>query len=188
MRVEKRIGHARFGYPVRSTTVILRRGSDLCAGNPRARIAVGKPPGFATQPKGSLMTKSSPAVVVPAFAADALLDGSAVQFRLRNGGSGTAGSSAYIQACRALGAWGRGAGQANLVHALVHLGWASTSGARKTVQSAKSAAWVDHAVHVLTVGDNAAEALAGVVTALAEAGAPAELLEVVWATFTAEAA
>jgi hypothetical protein len=137
------------------------------------------------------MTKSSPAVavVVPAFAADALLDGSVVQFRLRNGGSGTAGSSAYIQATRALAGWAK-ADEAtrNLVHALVHLGWTSTSGARKTVSAATSAAWKGHAEHVLTVGDNAAEAVATVLTALAEAGAPAEVLEVVWATFTAKAA
>jgi len=133
------------------------------------------------------MTKSSPAIVIPAYAADALVADVALQFRLRNGGSGSAGSSAYIQATRALAAWGRGQGHAALVHALVHLGWTSTSGARKTVASSSSAAWkaVAEAGDILTIGEDAAEATARVVTALAEAGAPAELLDTVWATFTA---
>ena len=126
------------------------------------------------------MTKSiSPARVIVADVA--------TQFRLRNGGSGEPGSVAYIQATRALAAWARGQAQSPLVHALVHLGWCSTSGARKTVSSSSSAAWKAVAAEegLLTVGEDAAEATVRVLEALAEAGAPAELLEVVWATFTA---
>jgi hypothetical protein len=127
------------------------------------------------------MTKSiSPARVIVADVA--------TQFRLRNGGSGEPGSVAYIQATRALAAWARGAGVSPLVHALVHLGWCSTSGARKTVASSSSAAWkavVAADADILTVGEDAAEATVRVLEALAEAGAPAEVLEVVWATFTA---
>lgn len=122
---------------------------------------------------------SAPAAPVRVIAPDV-----AVQFRLRNGGSGEPGSVAYIQATRALAGWARGAGQSPLVHALVHLGWCSTSGARKTVAASSSKAW-KHAADLLTVGEDAAEAAVRVLEALAEAGAPAESLEVVWVTFTA---
>jgi hypothetical protein len=126
-------------------------------------------------------------ISTPAFDVSALAE-SAVQFRLRNGGTGSAGASAYLQATRALAGWAKvDADNRNLVHALVHLGWTSTSGARKTVSAASSAAWKDHAEHVLEVGSNAAEAVATVLEALQEAGAPAEVLATVWTTFTAEA-
>jgi hypothetical protein len=121
----------------------------------------------------------------PAFDVSALAE-SAVQFRLRNGGSGSAGSSAYIQATRALAGWARGQGQSPLVHALVHLGWTSTSGARKTVAASSSKAW-PHAATLLEVGEDAGEAVVRVLTALKEAGAPEEALATVWATFTATA-
>jgi len=130
------------------------------------------------------MTKSSPAIVVPAYAADALVPDVALQFRLRNGGSGSAGSSAYIQATRALASWARSAGHAPLVHALVHLGWTSTSGARANCSASSSKAWA-HAAPLLEVGKPAAPQVVAVLTALTEAGAPAEQVATVWATFTA---
>jgi hypothetical protein len=119
-----------------------------------------------------------------AFVVTALVEDVATQFRLRNGGSGSAGSTAYIQATRALAGWARGQGQSPLVHALVHLGWTSTSGARDTVAASSSKAW-GHAAEVLTVGENAAEAVVRVLEALTEAGAPAEHIATVWTTFTA---
>jgi hypothetical protein len=129
------------------------------------------------------MAKSS--VSTPAHDVSALAE-SAVQFRLRNGGSGSAGSSAYIQATRALAGWARGQGQSPLVHALVHLGWTSTSGARKTVAASSSKAW-KHAAEVLEVGEDADKAVVRVLEALLEAGAPAEQVATVWTTFTATA-
>lgn len=122
-------------------------------------------------------------VSTPAFDVSALAE-SAVQFRLRNGGSGSVGSSAYIQATRSLASWARGQGQSPLVHALVHLGWTTTSGARKTVAASSSKAW-EHAKELLEVGEDSAEAVVRVLTALREAGAPAEQVDTVWATFTA---
>lgn len=114
----------------------------------------------------------------------------ATQFRLRNGGSGSAGSSAYIQATRALAAWAR-ADEANkaLVHALVHLGWCSTSGARAVAKAASSAAFKGSGDNIVIGKDapSAAEQVTRVLEALAEAGAPTEQVETVWATFTATA-
>lgn len=122
-------------------------------------------------------------VSTPAFDVSALAE-SAKQFRTRNGDSGEPGSAAYIQATRALASWARGQGQAPLVHALVHLGWCSTSGARKSVASSSSKAW-GHAKDLLVVGEDAAEAVVRILTALREAGAPAEQVDTVWKTFTA---
>jgi hypothetical protein len=131
------------------------------------------------------MTKSI--VSTPAFV---IVPDVATQFRLRNGGSGEPGSVAYIQATRALAGWAK-TDETNkaLVHALVHLGWCSTSGARKTVSLSGSKAWAPTtglgARDVLTVGEDAAEAAVRVIQALAEAGAPVESLDVVRATFAA---
>jgi hypothetical protein len=126
------------------------------------------------------MTKSiSPARVIVADVS--------TQFRLR---AGDEGSHKYIPACRSLSAWARPT-EANkaLVHALVHLGWQSTSGARAKVLSSQSKAWAPTtglgARDVLEVGEDAAEAAVRVLGLLAEAGAPADMLEVVWDTFTA---
>ena len=105
------------------------------------------------------------------------------QYRLTSGGTGTAAASAYLQATRALAAWARPTGHAPLVHALVHLGWCSGSGARATVRAANSAAYKHGAPH-LVVGEAAGPQVVAVLTALLEAGAPAEQVATVWATFT----
>lgn len=107
------------------------------------------------------------------------------QFRLTSGGTGTPAASAYAQAIRALAAWARPAGHAGLVHALVHLGWTSGSGARAICRAASSAAFKHGEPH-LTVGAPAAPQVVAVLEALRDAGAPAEHVDLVWATFTGQ--
>ena len=111
---------------------------------------------------------------------------SGTQYRLTSGGTGTAQATAYLQATRALAAWARPAGHAGLVHALVHLGWTSGSGARAICRAANSAAFKAGAAH-LEVGKPAAAQVVAVLTALREAGAPEEQVATVWATFTGKA-
>lgn len=108
------------------------------------------------------------------------------QFRLTSGGTGTPAASAYAQAVRALAAWARPSGNGPLVHALVHLGWTSGSGARAICRAASSAAFKHGEPH-LEVGKPAAPQVVAVLTALTEAGAPAEQVATVWATFTGQA-
>lgn len=105
------------------------------------------------------------------------------QFRLTSGGTGTVAASTYAQAIRALAAWARPTGNAATVHALVHLGWCSGSGARSICKAASSAAF-KHAAEVLEVGAPAAPQVVSTLEALAAAGAPAELLATVWSTYT----
>lgn len=109
------------------------------------------------------------------------------QFRTVSGATGTPQATAYSQAIRGLSAWARPAGHAGLVHALVHLGWTSGSGARAICRSASSSAFKGGQAH-LEVGVAAAPQVVAVLTALAEAGAPAEQVATVWATFTGSAA
>lgn len=123
---------------------------------------------------------SSPAFVVSA------LPVSGAQFRTASGATGTPQATAYSQAVRGLAAWARPAGHAALVHALVHLGWTSGSGARAICRSASSAAFKAGAEH-LEVGVAAAPQVVRVLEALVEAGAPAEQVATVWATFTGKA-
>lgn len=125
------------------------------------------------------MAKSSPVVALVASA----LPVTGTQYRLTSGGTGTPAASAYLQATRALAAWARPAGHAGLVHALVHLGWCSGSGARAIVRAANSAAFKHGGVH-LEVGKPAAEQVVTILTALREAGAPEEQVATVWSTFT----
>jgi hypothetical protein len=133
------------------------------------------------------MTKSSPrSSVAPAFAV-ADLPETGTQFRLTSGGTGTAQATAYLQALRALAAWAKPAGHGPLVHALVHLGWTSGSGARAICRAASSAAWKNGGSH-LEAGAPAAPQVVATMLALKEAGAPAEHLDTVWATFTGAAA
>ena len=114
-----------------------------------------------------------------------LLPTTAQQFRHNNGGTGTTGAAAYTQAMRALTAWA-GTGDAKpYVHALVHLGWCSGSGARVICRASNSSAF-KHAASVLAVGSPAAPQVCAVLTRLAEMGAPAEALATVWATFTSK--
>lgn len=109
---------------------------------------------------------------------------SGVQFRHVSGGTGTAPATAYVQACRALATWSKGsADNSALVHALVHLGWHSGTGSRANVRASNSAAW-KHAAPVLTVGKPAASQVVTTLKALVAAGAPAEQVAIVWATFT----
>lgn len=105
------------------------------------------------------------------------------QFRLTSGGTGTPQASAYQQAVRALAAWAKPTGHAPLVHALVHLGWCSGTGARAICRAASSAAFKHGHAH-LEVGAAAAPQVVAVLDALVEAGAPAEQVATVWATFT----
>ena len=105
------------------------------------------------------------------------------QFRLTSGGTGTPQASAYAQAIRALAAWAKPSGNAALVHALVHLGWTSGSGARAICRASSSAAFKHGQAH-LQVGSAAAPQVVAVLTALTEAGAPAEQIATVWSTFT----
>ncbi len=118
----------------------------------------------------------------------AALPATGTQYRHNSGGTGTVAGVAYVQACRALAAWARGTANAPTVHALVHLGWCSGTGARATVRAANSAAY-RHAAPVLAahVGQPAAPAVVAVLVALAAAGAPAPLLATVWATYTGTA-
>jgi len=132
------------------------------------------------------MTKSSSrSSVAPAFAVDAL-PVSGAQYRTVSGATGTVAATAYLQATRALAAWARPAGHAGLVHALVHLGWCSGSGARAICRASSSAAWVKGGEH-LEAGVAAAPQVVATLEALQEAGAPAEHLATVWATFTGAA-
>lgn len=108
---------------------------------------------------------------------------SGAQFRTVSGATGTVQATAYAQAIRGLAAWAKPAGHAPLVHALVHLGWTSGSGARAICRAASSAAYKAGAEH-LQVGEAAAPQVVAVLTALVEAGAPAEQVATVWATFT----
>jgi len=108
------------------------------------------------------------------------------QYRTNSGATGTPQATAYQQAMRTLAAWARGTQHAPTVHALVHLGWCSGSGARATVRAANSAAY-KHAAPVLQVGQPAAPQVVAALTALAQAGAPAPVLAVVWATYTGQA-
>lgn len=108
------------------------------------------------------------------------------QFRTASGATGTAQATAYSQAVRALAAWARPVGQAGNVHALVHLGWCSGTGARSVCRAASSSAFKGGQGY-LTVGAPAAPQVVEVLTSLAEAGAPAEALATVWATFTGKA-
>ena len=132
------------------------------------------------------MTKSSsaPAPVVAAPAHDvALLPATGAQFRTVSGATGTPQASAYLQATRALAAWAKPVGHADLVHALVHLGWCSGTGARSVCKAASSAAWRNSG-DVLEAGEPAGPQVVRVLDALVEAGAPAEAVAKVWATFT----
>lgn len=111
------------------------------------------------------------------------LPATGTQFRLTSGGTGTPQASAYTQATRALAAWARPSGNAPLVHALIHLGWCSGSGARAICRASNSAAFKHGQAH-LEVGSPAAPQVVAVLTALTEAGAPAEQVATVWETFT----
>lgn len=115
----------------------------------------------------------------------AALPETAQQYRHNAGGTGTPGAAAYTQAMRTLTAWA-GTGDAKpYVHALVHLGWCSGSGARVICKASNSSAF-KHAASVLAVGEAAAPQICAMLNHLAEAGAPAEALATVWATFTAK--
>lgn len=127
------------------------------------------------------MSKSVSSFVVTA------LPTTGTQFRLTSGGTGTPQASAYAQAIRALAAWARPSGNAALVHALVHLGWCSGSGARAICRASSSAAFKHGQAH-LTVGSAAAPQVVAVLEALSAAGAPVEQVSTVWATFTGSAA
>ena len=129
------------------------------------------------------MAKSSSSVIALDAAA---LPTTGTQYRLTSGGTGTPAASAYLQATRALAAWARPAGHADLVHALVHLGWCSGSGARAIARAANSAAF-KHAAAVIRVGEPAAPQVVEVLTALRAAGAPEEQVTTVWKTFTGQA-
>lgn len=123
----------------------------------------------------------------PAAAYDvAALPATGAQYRTASGATGTAQATAYAQACRTLAAWARPTGNAPLVHALVHLGWCSGTGARAVCRAASSAAYKAGAAH-LQVGKPAAQQVCDTLAALAAAGAPAEILAVVWATYTGKA-
>lgn len=128
-------------------------------------------------------TLKSTAVV---FSADALTP-IAAQFRHASGGTGSAQATAYSQAVRALQAWGRTSGNGPTVHALVHLGWHAGTGSRSTVKASNSAAW-KHAAPLLEVGKPSAPQVVSILEALVAAGAPAEAIATVWATFTGSAA
>jgi len=124
--------------------------------------------------------------VAPVFDV-ALLPVTGTQYRLTSGGTGTPQASAYLQATRALAAWARSTGHAPEVHALIHLGWCSGSGARAICKSASSAA-CRNAGDTLEFGVAAAPQVVAVLERLMEAGAPAEQVATVWATFTGSAA
>lgn len=108
------------------------------------------------------------------------------QFRTASGATGSPQATAYSQAVRALAAWARPAGHAGTVHALVHLGWCSGSGARSVCRASSSSAFKGGQAY-LTVGSPAAPQVVEVLNLLKSAGAPAEALATVWATFTGKA-
>lgn len=116
----------------------------------------------------------------------AALPATGAQYRTASGATGTPQATAYVQATRQLASWARGTANAPLVHALVHLGWCSGSGARATCKASNSAAYRHGAPH-LQVGAPAAPQVVATMQALAEAGAPADPLTTVWATFTGQA-
>lgn len=109
-----------------------------------------------------------------------------VQFRMASGGTGTPQATAYVQAVRSLAAWARGGTFAPVVHALVHLGWTSGTGARATVRAANSAAF-KHGAPALKVGAPAAPQVVNILEALSAAGAPKDAIATVWKTFTGKA-
>lgn len=133
------------------------------------------------------MSKSStPVVVAPMFVLTALpIDGT--QYRLTSGGTGTVQSTAYQQATRTLAAWGKATGNSSVVHALVHLGWCAGSGARAMCKASSSSAFKAGAEH-LEVAAYAGPQVVRILEVLVEAGAPAEAVATVWATFTGSAA
>lgn len=127
-------------------------------------------------------TKSAPTFKV------ADLPDSATQYRNASGGTGTQQATDYKSATRVLAKWaGRGTDNAVQVHALVHLGWCAGAGSRANCEASKSTAFVA-AKGVLEVGKPAAPQVVKVLTALKTAGAPAEAIATVWATFTGQAA
>ena len=132
-------------------------------------------------------TTKTPATKTPAAATaydPAMLPTTAQQYRHNNGGTGTPGAAAYTQAMRQLAAWA-GTGPARpYVHALVHLGWCSGSGARVVCKASNSAAY-KHAALVLAVGAPAAPQVCATLAHLHDAGAPTAALATVWATYTA---
>ncbi len=108
------------------------------------------------------------------------------QYRTASGATGTVQATAYLQAVRALAAWAKPTGHAPLVHALVHLGWCSGTGARATVRASSSSAYKHGAPH-LVVGTPAGPQVCATLAALAAVGAPAPALATVWATYTGKA-
>ncbi|MDQ3222266.1 MAG: hypothetical protein M3Q75_02140 [Gemmatimonadota bacterium] len=126
------------------------------------------------------------ATTTNAFAVTALPT-TGTQYRTNSGATGTAQATAYSQAMRALAAWAKPTGNGPQVHALVHLGWCSGTGARATVRAASSSAYKAGAPH-LVVGTPAAPQVCATLAALAKAGAPAVILATVWATYTGSAA
>ena len=62
----------------------------------------------------------------------------------------------------------------------------ASAGSRATVNASNSAAW-RHAAPLLEVGKPSAPQVVTILEALAGAGAPAEVLAVVWSTFTGQA-
>lgn len=131
------------------------------------------------------MARTSTTKSASAFDVKALAPISA-QFRHASGGTGSAQATAYSQAVRALQAWGRTSGNGPTVHALVHLGWHAGTGSRATVKASNSAAW-KHAAPLLEVGKPSAPQVVTILESLAGAGAPAEVLGVVYRTFTGQA-
>lgn len=127
------------------------------------------------------MSKSS----VSSFVVTALPT-SGAQFRTASGATGTVQATAYSQAIRGLAAWAKPTGNSPLVHALVHLGWTSGSGARAICRASSSAAFKAGSAHLL-VGEAAGPQVITVLDALVKAGAPAEQVATVWATFTGKA-
>lgn len=130
-----------------------------------------------TKPTTKPTTTPYPVTALPATGA---------QYRTNSGATGTAQATNYAQACRTLAAWAKPAGHGPLVHALVHLGWCSGTGARAVVRAASSSAYKAGAPH-LVVGQPAAAQVVATLAALAAAGAPAPMLAVVWATYTGKA-
>lgn len=112
-----------------------------------------------------------------------------VQYRQASGGTGTPQATAYQQACTALAGWAKGTPNAAAVHALVHLGWCTGTGARSTNRASSSSACKAATAANLpaaqwAIGGPAAPQVVANLTALAAAGAPAAALATVWATFT----
>lgn len=137
---------------------------------------------MATTPTPKATPKATTTTPYPVAA----LPATGVQYRQCSGGTGTAQATAYTQAVRTLAAWARGTAHAPHVHALVHLGWCSGTGARATVRAANSAAY-RHSAPVLHVGQPAAPQVAATLAYLAKQGAPAAALTTVWATYTGKA-